>query len=167
MKVSDLIRAAGGLKQSADVQTADLTHYVWKDDKQVTGQQEQIALAGVLTLVSTANPGLNSAVLKITALNNAVLNDPVLNNGDVLSIRQVPGWADLGASIIVRGEVVHPGNYGIRPGERLSSVLTRAGAASVQGLIRTVQCWCGLRFKCWNRDRMASWFGDSGNSRRI
>lgn len=130
MKVSDLIRAAGGLKQSADLQTADLTHYVWKDDKQVTGEQEQIALAGVLSIVSTANPGLNNAVLKITAMNNAVLNDPVLNNGDVLSIRQVPGWADLGASIIVRGEVVHPGNFGIRPGERLSSVITRAGGFS-------------------------------------
>jgi protein involved in polysaccharide export with SLBB domain len=48
----------------------------------------------------------------------------------VLSIRQVPGWADLGASIIVRGEVVHPGSFGIRPGERLSSVLTRAGGFS-------------------------------------
>jgi protein involved in polysaccharide export with SLBB domain len=53
--------------------------------------------------------------------------DPVLNNGDVLSIRQVPGWADLGASITLKGEVVHPGGYGIRPGERLSSVLLRAG----------------------------------------
>ena len=30
-------------------------------------------------------------------------------------------------SIAVRGEVVHAGTYGIRPGERLSSVLERAG----------------------------------------
>ena len=36
-------------------------------------------------------------------------SNEVLNNGDVLSIRQVPGWEDLGASIVVRGEVVHPG----------------------------------------------------------
>ena len=45
----------------------------------------------------------------------------------MLSIRQLPGWEDLGASITVRGEVVHPGGYGIHPGERLSSVLLRAG----------------------------------------
>jgi protein involved in polysaccharide export with SLBB domain len=110
MRISDLIRAAGGLKQSADLKAADLTHYVWKDEKQVTGEQERIALAGVLTGDSA--------------------NNPVLNNGDVLSIRQVPGWGDLGASITIRGEVVHPGSYGIRPGERLSSVLTRAGGFS-------------------------------------
>jgi polysaccharide biosynthesis/export protein len=107
MRISDLVRAAGGLKQSADTNTADLTHYLWKDDKQVTGKQEQIVLAAVLT----GEPG----------------KDGVLNNGDVLSIRQVPGWADLGASITLRGEVVHPGTYGIRPGEKLSSVLSRAG----------------------------------------
>jgi protein involved in polysaccharide export with SLBB domain len=107
MQISDLIRAAGGLKQSADVNTADLTHYVWKDEKQVTGEQEQVSLAGALTSDSPA--------------------DAKLNNGDVLSIRQVAGWEDLGASIVIRGEMVHPGSYGIRPGEKLSSVLTRAG----------------------------------------
>ncbi len=107
MRISDLIRAAGGLKQSADTNVADLTHYVWKDDKQVSGQQEQIVLADALTGNSE--------------------KDGVLNNGDVLSIRQVPGWDDLGASITIRGEVVHPGSYGIRPGEKLSSVLLRAG----------------------------------------
>lgn len=107
MRVSDLIRASGGLKQSADTNAADLTHYVWEDDKQVTGQQRQILLADALTGESG--------------------KDAVLNNGDVLSIRQRPGWEDLGASMTVRGEIVHPGSYGIRPGERLSSVLLRAG----------------------------------------
>jgi polysaccharide export outer membrane protein len=108
MRVSDLIRAAGGLKQSADTKAADLTHYYWKDDKQVTGKQDQVVLADAL---AGANPDANS----------------VLNNGDVLAVRQVPGWEDLGASIAVRGEVVHPGTYGIHPGERLSAVLLRAG----------------------------------------
>lgn len=107
MRISDLLRTAGGLKQSADTKAADLTHYVWKDEKQVTGQQETILLADAL--ISNSDTNL------------------ALNNGDVLTIRQVPGWEDLGASISVRGEVVHPGSYGIRPGERLSSVLTRAG----------------------------------------
>lgn len=107
MRISDLIQASGGLKQSADLRSADLMHYVWKDEKQVTGEQEQIALADVPAGDSAANR--------------------VLNNGDVLSIRQVPGWDDLGAAITIRGEVLHPGSYGIRPGERLSSVLTRAG----------------------------------------
>ena len=41
-----------------------------------------------------------------------------------------PGLNDLGASISLRGEVMHPGAYGIRPGEKLSSVLLRAGGFS-------------------------------------
>jgi protein involved in polysaccharide export with SLBB domain len=107
MHVSDLVRAAGGLKPSADVKTADLTHYSWQDDKQVSGDQQRIVLADALAGKEDDNP--------------------VLNNGDVLTVAQVPGWNDLGASISIRGEVVHPGSYGIRPGERLSSALQRAG----------------------------------------
>ena len=107
MHIADLIRTAGGLKPSADTKTADLTHYSWQDDKQVSGKQERISLAEAMAPNSETNM--------------------VLNNGDVLTIAQVPGWNDLGASISIRGEVVHPGAYGIRPGEHLSSVLTRAG----------------------------------------
>ena len=68
---------------------------------------------------------------EVVALSAALAGDSnsnaTLHNGDVLTIRQLPGWNDLGASIIVKGEVNHPGTYGIRPGERLSSVLERAG----------------------------------------
>src|SRR5437879_6227257 len=133
MQISDLIRAAGGLKQSADTKMADLTHYVWKDDTQVTGQQEQIALAQALA--TNSDTTLKNAALSNTASNDVASNETAsknttLSNGDVLSIRQVPGWEDLGASITIRGEVVHPGTYGIRPGERLSSVIARAGGFS-------------------------------------
>ena len=107
MHVADLIRAAGGLKPSADVKTADLTHYSAESDKQVSGEEQHIILADALADKTDENP--------------------VLNNGDVLTVAQKPGWDDLGASISVRGEVMHPGSYGIRPGERLSQVLERAG----------------------------------------
>jgi len=111
MRISDLIQAAGGLKPSADTKIADLTHYAWHDDKQVVGTQEHILLADAMAKNSEGNRALN--------------------NGDVLTVPQVPGWNDIGASIAIRGEVLHPGSYGIRPGERLSSVLTRAGGFSV------------------------------------
>ncbi len=107
MRVSELILAAGGLKQSADTESADLTHYVWQGGAHVTAQQQPIQVADAL--------GKNPS------------QDEVLNNGDVLSIRQLAGWEDLGASITLRGEFMRPGSYGIRPGERLSSVLIRAG----------------------------------------
>jgi protein involved in polysaccharide export with SLBB domain len=110
MRISDLISAAGGLKQTADTKTADITHYYWNNEKQVTGKQEKVALADAVAGNSDGNFALN--------------------NGDVLTVPQVPGLNDLGASIALRGEILHPGTYGIRPGERLSSVLLRAGGFS-------------------------------------
>jgi polysaccharide export outer membrane protein len=109
MRVADLIRVGGGLQPSADTQTADLTKYKWSDQNQVKliGQQEVITLSA--------------------ALAGNVKSNVTLENGDVLTIRQLPGWNDLGASIVLKGEVKNPGTYGIRPGERLSSVLERAG----------------------------------------
>ena len=107
MTVADLLRAAGGPKQSADLKGADLTHYDWSDQSRMTGQHEEIKLSDVLADAKTGNLSLH--------------------NGDVLTIRKLPGWDDLGASIVVRGEVVHAGSYGIKPGERLSSILKRAG----------------------------------------
>jgi protein involved in polysaccharide export with SLBB domain len=53
--------------------------------------------------------------------------DQKLIDGDVLTIRQVAGWSDMESVVTVRGEVAHPGSYGIQEGERLSSVLARAG----------------------------------------
>jgi len=53
--------------------------------------------------------------------------DVRLRDGDVLSIRQMAGWNDVGASVTLQGEVVHPGTYGIHEGERLSSMLERVG----------------------------------------
>lgn len=109
MRISDLVQAAGGLQQSADPTVADLTRYEWNGNKQITGQQEKIQLAAALA-------GGPSEVA-----------NPTLSNGDVLTIRERTGWYELGASITLRGEVLHPGTYGLRPGERLSSVIERAG----------------------------------------
>ena len=50
-----------------------------------------------------------------------------LKPGDVLTVHQVSGWNDIGASVTLEGEVTYPGSYGLQEGERLSSVLARAG----------------------------------------
>jgi protein involved in polysaccharide export with SLBB domain len=107
MRVADLIGVGGGLKPSADTRTADLIEYQWSDQSKLTAQHQVVALSAALA----GNPDSNG----------------LLHNGDVLTIRQLPGWNDLGASIAVQGELKNPGTYGIRPGERLSSVLERAG----------------------------------------
>jgi protein involved in polysaccharide export with SLBB domain len=107
MTVADLVRVGGGLKPDADTQDGDLTRYEYAGQGQLTGQHEPIAISA--------------------ALSGDPKNNAQLHNGDVVSIRQLPGWDDLGATITLKGEVKHPGTYGIRPGERLSSVLERAG----------------------------------------
>jgi len=106
MTASQLIELAGGLKRSADTTTADLARYAHSDDAVTTDHQE-LQLAGVMTGDASA--------------------DVPLRDGDVLSIRQKTGWEDRGATITLRGAVVHPGTYGIREGEKLSSIIERAG----------------------------------------
>lgn len=106
MSAADLVRTAGGLKRSADAQEADLTRYV--------GQSG-----------STTSEHLTIQIAEAMAGKPDV--DVRLHDGDVLTIRQKTGWADIGSTIAVKGEVVHPGTYGIQEGERLSSILARAG----------------------------------------
>jgi len=105
MHVEDLVRVAGGLKRSADPVAADLTRYKVGE---LAGTSNEIVPVELATALS-GNGNLQ------------------LRDGDVLAIREAPGWNDIGASVTVRGEVQHPSSYGIRPGERLSSLLERAG----------------------------------------
>ena len=103
MRVEDLVRTAGGLKRSAFADSADLTRFS----------------AGQST-------GSERFEVKLAAAVSGDVNENVpLRNGDVLAIRQIPQWNDLGASVTVKGEVQHPATYGIHPGERLSSLLAR------------------------------------------
>lgn len=102
MRVADLVRVAGGLKRSAFADNADLTRF------------------------SAANTSSQRLRVKLAAALSGDANEDVaLHNGDVLAIRQIPQWNDLGASVTIKGEVQHPATYGIEPGERLSSVLMR------------------------------------------
>ena len=106
MRVADLLHAAGGPKRSADLTNGDLTRYFPANGVHAGGEHERVNLTA--------------------AFRDENLNIP-LKDGDVLSVPQLPGWNDLGASITIKGEVRNPGVYGIRPGEHISSVLKRAG----------------------------------------
>ena len=108
MRASDLIRSAGGLLRSAAPEDGKLTHYVAKSDS------------------AAPAPHLLAVDLR-AALEGDAEHDLVLNSGDVLTVPEKTGWKDVGSSVSLRGEVRHPGTYGIRNGERLSEVLERAG----------------------------------------
>jgi protein involved in polysaccharide export with SLBB domain len=112
MRVEDLVRVGGGLKRSADPEIADLTRFAASNARNGTNERMDVKLAAALS--GDAN------------------EDKTLRNGDVLTIRQIPQWNDLGAAVVVRGEVQHPAPYGIEPGEKLSSVLRRCGGFTAQ-----------------------------------
>jgi protein involved in polysaccharide export with SLBB domain len=107
MTAAQLVRTAGGFQRGAFTETADLTRYTVEGRQSVVGEHETIAIARAVA----GEPD----------------TDMRLRDGDVLTIRQMAGWKDVGASITVNGEVMHPGTYGIQEGERLSSILERAG----------------------------------------
>jgi protein involved in polysaccharide export with SLBB domain len=107
MTVAGLVRMAGGFNRSAYRDEADLSSYVVQNGQKVLVNHSIVA-------VEKALDGDTSA-------------DVVLKPGNVVSIRRLAGWQDIGASVTINGEVEHAGGYGIEDGERLSSVLKRAG----------------------------------------
>jgi protein involved in polysaccharide export with SLBB domain len=112
MHVADLVRVAGGLNRSAYPDTADLTRFAASSAPGQSSQHLEVKLAAVLS--------------------GDASEDVLMRNGDVLTVRQIAQWNDLGSSVTVRGEVQHPASYGIQPGERLSSLLKRCGGFTAQ-----------------------------------
>ena len=105
MRVKDLIYLAGNLKRSAYLQEAEITRLV-KTERGVNSNLINIDLG---------------EVLKETPQHNILLEED-----DHLFVRQIPKWyLDKTASVI--GEVKFPGTYTFQKGDRLSSVLERAG----------------------------------------
>ena len=110
MRVSDLVQSAGGLLRSANPDAGDLTHYASSNKASGEG-------------TPSGHQDLNLAA----ALAGKEDQNLTLHDGDVLTVPQQAAWNDIGATVTLRGEVRKPGVYGIRPGERLSSLLKRAG----------------------------------------
>ena len=107
MTVAGLVRMAGGFRRSAYREIAGLVSYTVENGQKVVLNRTDIEIQKALD-------GDKSA-------------DLPLKPGDIVNIRQLSGWRDIGGSVTLTGEVGHPGSYGIVDGERLSSVLKRAG----------------------------------------
>ena len=106
MNIRDLILAAGGLEESAYIDEAELTRY------------------------KLLNNGLRNTLLINLDLNSIIAGNSQdnlkLQPYDTLTIKQVPMWRTQGI-VDIEGEVRFPGRYTIQLGERLSSLVQRAG----------------------------------------
>jgi protein involved in polysaccharide export with SLBB domain len=98
-----LVSMSGGFKRDALLSNADLTSYTIQDGKKVVSERASIHIG------------------------KEDFDNLRLKPGDILTIHQLSGWNDIGASVVLEGEVTYPGSYGLQQGERLSSVLRRAG----------------------------------------
>ncbi len=107
LTAAQLVRLAGGFKRSAYRDSADLSSYQIINGVRVELEHRQMPIGRAVA----GEPD----------------TDVLLKPGDVLTISQIGGWTDIGGAINVTGEVLHPGRYGIQAGEKLSSVLKRAG----------------------------------------
>ncbi|MCG5549109.1 SLBB domain-containing protein [Halorhodospira halochloris] len=106
MRVSDLIRAANGLEESAYALRGEITRY-----SVVDGERREVG---------------HRSVDLAAALEGDEEADILLQPYDRLQIKQIPDW-DKQYEIELAGEVRFPGSYSVRPGETLTELLERAG----------------------------------------
>ncbi len=123
--VETLINAAGGLTDSAFLESAELRRLIERSDGQVTADYRDL------------NIGRDRSDRKIA-----------LSSRDHLTVRDIPDWSPTD-SIAVSGEVRFPGEYRIRKGETLSDVIERAGGftdnASPESAVFTRQAVASLQ----------------------
>ncbi|HWH61048.1 MAG TPA: SLBB domain-containing protein [Terriglobales bacterium] len=108
MTAAGLVRMAGGFKQDALLDSADLTSYDVNNSNRLV---EDLATVRIGAAVAGSDPHA----------------DVPLKPGDILAIHEITNWNDMGESVTINGQVRFPGSYGFKDGERLSSVLRRAG----------------------------------------
>lgn len=104
--VETLIGAAGGLKDSAFLEAAELRRLQVRSGGEISSNYREIDLTSLRN-------GLNFRLI----------------SRDHITVREIPDWSP-NDSIIVEGEVKFPGRYRINKGERLSDILKRAGSLS-------------------------------------
>ncbi len=114
MRVSDLVKLAGGAKKNAFLKNAELTRY-------------HIQQQGVVTEKIEVQLG--------AALAGDISHDILLKDYDHLIVRPIPEL-QLDRMVTISGQVRHPGSYPIRKNERLSSVIERAGGFTEDAYLR-------------------------------
>ncbi len=112
--VKDLISMAGGLKYYAYTKEAELTRIN----------------------ITEEGPETEKYIIN---LRNAMEDDPahniMLKEDDYLFVRTIPEWMPY-QTITIHGEVRFPGTYTIRKGEKLSSLIERAGGYTDMAYLR-------------------------------
>ncbi|HEY3488871.1 MAG TPA: SLBB domain-containing protein [Candidatus Deferrimicrobiaceae bacterium] len=119
MRLSDLLFKAGGFKESAYGKEAELV-------------RREISPDGTLVATQTIVVSPSKAIAGDPA------SDVTLKENDLLVVRAMPDWSTR-QQVTLAGEVRFPGIYTVRKGERLSSVVARAGGFTGDAYFRAGQ----------------------------
>jgi len=115
MTVKDLIFRAGQLMESAYMDEAELSTVVIDEGKKARLER------------------------KTLSLRRALAGDPLYNiqlkNRDRLFVKRIPNW-DVERYVTLSGEVRFPGRYMVSKGEKLSSLIERAGGYTDRAYLR-------------------------------
>ena len=119
MKLSDLLFKAGGFKESAYGREAEIV-------------RREVAPGGELVRTRTL------AVSPERAISGEPNADVPLQEYDLLVVRQIPDWM-VKIQVTLAGEVRFPGVYTLQKGERLSSLIGRAGGFTPEAYLKAAQ----------------------------
>ncbi len=108
MRVEDLIKAAGGMKEEAYGIAASLSRQVLLDNEFSRTDSLSISLTRKDRLLETT--------------------DLILQSKDHLVLREKPEWVEVSKHVKIEGEVVYPGRYRIDKRETLCSLVQRVGS---------------------------------------
>jgi len=116
MTVRDLVFKGGSLLESAYLGEAEISSQVVVTGKSVTSQRRVI------------NLGL--------ALAGDTRQNVALMPNDRLLVKRIPNWSNLNQYVTLTGEFKFPGKYTIQKGEKLSSIISRAGGYTNDAYLR-------------------------------
>jgi polysaccharide export outer membrane protein len=119
MRLSDLLFNAGGPKESAYTKEAEVIR------REVSPQGDLVRTQALVVLPEKALRGDAEA-------------DIPLKEYDLLVVRQIPNWSE-NIRVTLAGEVQFPGIYTAHKGERLSSVVERAGGFTNTAYLKAAQ----------------------------
>jgi polysaccharide export outer membrane protein len=119
MLLSDLLFKTGGFRESAYTKEAELIR------REVTPQGDLVKTQTMIVFPDRALAGDPAA------------NVP-LKEYDLLVVRRIPEWAEK-ILVTLSGEMQFPGEYAAKKGERLGSVITRAGGFTKDAYLKAAQ----------------------------
>ncbi len=113
MKVRDLIIKAGGLLDEASEERGELYRRIYTNN-----------------IISTEKVEFNVGL----AMNDDASNNILLKKFDVVAIRSKKGW-EQEKHVILKGEIVYPGDYVLLTGETLAEIIDRAGGFTAEAYL--------------------------------